>query len=173
MQPYAIAARAFTLTQLCWPHLLMLAEHRELDIHPATKLLNKTNSWLRGELKSEANLQRFFDDFADWREQLEQHDSLADDIADLTLSSLFCAAEACLGGASEEDWQLLQQWLQQLQQTSPLEGEPLHAYWNELMSEQDELLGEEPQKPLAKAYFHWLAQQPATPFGAALHEADD
>ncbi|ASP39748.1 hypothetical protein CHH28_14175 [Bacterioplanes sanyensis] len=167
---YTIAAQAFSIAWLCQPHLHMLAEHRQLDIQPYTKLLNKTQSWLQGELKSGTNLQRFFEAFADWREQLTFEDTLADSIADLSNAALFCATEACLAEANEEEWQLLCQFLQQLQHTEGLDGSGLEQYWQELTQELLATLPEQVQRPLPKDFFLTLRQQPITPFGVDLQD---
>lgn len=168
---YAIAAQAYALAWLNTPHLNMLAEHRQLDTSPYAKLLRKTESWLAGELKSEANLQRFFEQFADWREQLELQDSLTDAIVDLCNAALFTATEACLAEANEEEWQLVTGYLQQLQQTPGLDSEGLQQYWQDVSHELLQTLGDKVQHPLPKAFFMCLRQQPVTTFGIDLQDS--
>lgn len=162
------AAFATSICHINAPHIRLMAEQYSIDVVPHEQLRSKVVSWLRGELKSEANLRRFFDDFAEWREQLIDDGSLAYACFELTNAALYSAAESLLDQHEGDDETLLIGTIADLhQQIDELggDGDGLRQYWRAIQSEEQTQRAHIKQRPLPRAYFQWLAEHDVSLFG--------
>jgi len=108
------SAYCAALTQLNINHIILFSELNEQNPKPAQKLLNKVWSFLEGELKSLDNLERFFNEFDQWQNQLlKELDSFGAMAAQQACQSLYSAAYALLD-ESANDCELVYKSLQQL-----------------------------------------------------------
>lgn len=164
------AAFAAAICVINAPHLHLVGEQQSIDPQPHEQLRHKMLAWLRGELKSEANFRRFFDAFADWREQLQSDHSLAYDCLELTNAALYSACEILLDQHDGDDQALLLGAIANIHQDiDDLGGdaEGLREYWNAIQQEWLALCLQIKQRPLPKAYFQWLAEHDVSLFGVA------
>ena len=148
-------------------HVIFWGEHNNIDITPFQKLVRKTLSFLSGELKSESNLQRFYVEFQDWRETLEEDDSLAWRITELCFASLSSAVD-CLFDPECDDLSLIENTLFGLYEEMDelgADSEPLKEYWSALKNEWQEQLNGKTQRPLPQLFFRTLNESDASLFG--------
>src|SRR5690606_5403143 len=75
------------------PHVSFWAETQHSSAEPYQKLQTKLLAWLRGELKSEANLLRFHEAFCEWRDAQPEDDSLAWRLLQFCCAALHSACE--------------------------------------------------------------------------------
>src|SRR5690606_3240140 len=75
------------------PHVSFWCETQHNSAEPYQKLQTKLLAWLRGELKSEANLLRFHEAFCDWRDAQPEDDSLAWRLLQFCCAALHSACE--------------------------------------------------------------------------------
>ncbi|MFY9180264.1 MAG: hypothetical protein WAO12_10890 [Venatoribacter sp.] len=163
------SALCAALANINLPHLEFWQEAQQVDCLPYHKLLIKVLSFLRGELKSEANLLRFHDDFVTWRDGLDEADNLAFRIVD------FC--NACLHSALEtlfdpecDDMALIEGSLASLWDEMEALGSStndLRQYWQDIKTEVLGAVGFKSQRPVAKAYFLALKEADVSLFGLA------
>ena len=148
-------------------HIQLWCEHNEQDFSPFTKLNNKVLSYLRGELKSLPNLERFHEAFAQWREELAKDDALAYQIAELTCSCLYSAAESILDPECDDVELILQDVdaiyhsMESLTDSVP----DLQAYKADILQGLTDILSEAKQAPLSKDYFGFLKECDTSLFG--------
>lgn len=78
-------------------HAFLYSEIQEQDPKPYTKLLSKTWAFLLGDLKSIDNLERFFNEFDQWQNNLlENQDSFGAEAAQQACQSLYSASYGLL-----------------------------------------------------------------------------
>ena len=167
--PARRSAFSLMIATLNTPHILLWCDGQQLDSTPFLKLRQKLQAYLRGELKSESNLLRFFDAFCDWKDDQPEEDSLNYRIVQLTQSALYSATEA-LFDPECDDAELLTGAVAELyDEMDALGGETsdLRHYWQSLSSELDSLLSDTASRPLPAAYFRWLSEADASLFGLA------
>ncbi len=109
-------------------HIALFCEMQEQESTPYTKCLSKTWAFLEGELKSIDNLERFFNEFDQWQnELLDNQDSFGAEAAQQTCQSLYSASYGLLDETAN-DCQLVQ-----------LSNQQLLAEFAEMGNESDEL----------------------------------
>lgn len=166
--PLQHAAFAATICVINAPHLDLVSEQHSIDVQPHEQLRNKMLAWLRGELKSEANFRRFFDAFAEWREQLDEQDSLAFQCFELANLALYSACEILLDQHDGDDQTLLMGAIDDIHQQIELlggDGAGLRQYWQAIQSEWQSLSEQIKQRPLPKSFFQWLNEHDVSLFG--------
>ncbi|MBE0483403.1 MAG: hypothetical protein IBX52_07860 [Bacterioplanes sp.] len=166
--PLQHAAFAAAICVINAPHVHLLTEQQQIDNQPHEQLRSKMLSWLRGELKSEANFRRFFDEFAHWREQLIDDDSLAYACFELTNAALYSACESLLDQHDGDDRTLLLGAIDDIhRQIESLggDGDGLRHYWQAIQDEWHLLCAQIKQRPLPKTYFQWLGEHDVSLFG--------
>lgn len=169
MSPIQRSALCAALAAINKNHIEFWAEHQQTSIAPYTKLLSKVLSFLRGELKSQANLLRFHDEFYDWREQQTEDDSLAYRIFELSNAALHSAVES-LFDPECNDIELLQASLNQCwEEMTELGAETadLRNYWSDIRQEILNTVTEKRQLPLPKEYFTVIKEADVSLFGMA------
>lgn len=128
------SAYCAALTQLNINHIILFSDLNEQNPKPALKLLTKVWSFLEGELKSLDNLERFFNEFDQWQNQLLTNlDSFGAMAAQQACQSLYSAAYALLD-ESANDCDLVYKSLQQLLE----EMKEMGAETEELIQQQQE-----------------------------------
>lgn len=163
------SALCAALAQINAPHVQFWQEHQNIDCAPYVKFLSKHLSFLRGELKSEANLLRFHDEFMTWRETLTEADNLAFRILELCNACLHSALES-LFDPDCDDMALILGSLTALWDEMDALGhdtQDLRHYWQELQAEILEQVSAKAQRPLAKDYFLLLKNADVSLFGLA------
>ena len=149
------------------PHVRFWCGTQNSSDEPYQKCQTKLLSWLRGELKSEANLLRFHDDFCTWRDAQPEADSLAWRLLQLCCAALHSACET-LFDPECDDIDLLLGSMEALwaeMEELGAETSDLRQYWHSL---QEELLGivkDNTRLPLPKAWFQWLQEADVSLFG--------
>lgn len=164
LQRSALCAALAKINQV---HIDFWAQHQQIDPAPFHKLLQKTLAFLQGELKSEANLLRFHDEFYQWREALNEDDSLAFRIVELANAALHSALES-LFDPECDDIELLAGSLNALWDEMEELGGPtqeLRQYWQDIEKEIQVLVTEKSQRPLPKSYFSLLKEADVSLFG--------
>ena len=161
------AFQAFFIAYINRHHIRLEAEATGFDTQPFNKLLSKTELWLKAELKSADNFLRFFEAYADWRDEVHAGDTLSGNIFELTCSALYVAADLLLHGDNDDMPVLLNMVdeLHSLMTELGGDGEGLSQYWQSL---QQELTGHQSQihaRPLPMNVFKWLQQQEVSLFG--------
>ena len=157
---------ALSLATINQPHIALLKE-QGVDVAPYQKLLQKQRSYLSGELKSEANLLRFFEQFSEWRQAQPLDANLNDRIADLCCASLYGSVEM-MHDSECDDIELLYGYVDQLfAEIDELggESETLAQYFEDIKSELSEHLNNVSQRPVKKEFFKWLDEQDISLFG--------
>lgn len=162
-------AFAAAIANINSPHVQFWGEIHNTDIEPFSKLLTKALSFVRGELKSEANLLRFHDEFCTWREAQQEDDSLAYRILELCAAALHSTCES-LFDKECDDTELLQGsvdsiWAEMEELGS--ETQDLRLYWQDIQGELNEIIGDNSQIPFPKAYFQLLKETDVSLFGLA------
>lgn len=166
MTPIQRSLTAFALASINQPHMVMLGE-QGVDISPYQKLLQKQKSFLSGELKSEANLLRFFEQFSEWRQQQQLDSNLNERIADLCCAALYSSIEM-LHDSECDDIALLNGFVAQLyDEMDELGGDsqPLRQYFADLQEELSNHIKLVTQRPVKKELFIWLSEQDTSLFG--------
>lgn len=167
MSPIQRSALCATIAAVNAPHIRFWAEHTQSDTSAYTKLLTKILSFLRGELKSQANLLRFHDEFYAWREQQAEEDSLAYRVLELSNAALHSAVES-LFDPECNDLELLQASLSQCwDEMTELGAETndLRAYWADVKEEVLNNVTDKRQLPLPKEYFALIKEADVSLFG--------
>ncbi len=167
--PARRSAFSLMIATLNTPHILLWCDGQQLNSTPFLKLRQKLQAYLRGELKSESNLLRFFDAFCEWKDSQPEEDSLNYRIAQLTMAALYSATET-LFDPECDDMELLTGSVAELyDEMDALGGETtaLRDYWQSLSSELDSLLSDNASRPLPAAYFRWLSEADVSLFGLA------
>lgn len=78
------------------PHVDFWSGEFTVNVQAFTKLSAKLESYLIGDLKSFNNLQRFYEEFFNWKEELAEHDCLAQRIVDLCFSTMCVAIDSLI-----------------------------------------------------------------------------
>lgn len=167
MTPIQRSALCAAIAATNIPHIEFWAQHAQVDATAYNKLLSKVLSYLRGELKSQANLMRFHDEFSTWREQQTGEDSLAYRILELGSGALYSAVES-LFDPECNDLELLEGVLDDCwQEMAELGGEvsDLRQYWAALKADILSEVSERRQLPLPKSYFTLLKDADVSLFG--------
>lgn len=167
MTPIQLSALCAAIASINSPHVEFWGEHAQIDIAPYNKLLTKVLSFLRGELKSQANLARFHDEFYAWRELQVEEDSLAYRILEVSNAALYSAVESLfdsecndlelLEGALESGWDEMVEL--------GAEVTDLRSYWSEIRAEVLTQVTERRQLPLPKEYFTLIKEADVSLFG--------
>lgn len=166
MNPVQCSLIGLAIASINHPHMELLAQ-QGLDIEDYQKLLQKQRSYLSGELKSEANLLRFFAAFSDWRQQQDFNDTLNDQIADLCCAALYSSIEM-LHDPECDDTELLFGYLSQIHDVMSemgAETDSLRTYTQEFRTELHAQIDNLSQRPVNKAFFSWLRSFDASLFG--------
>ena len=161
------AAYCAALTTINQPHIVFWCQHQHLDHEPFSKLLSKVQSYLRGELKSLSNLERFHEVFAEWRETLPADDSLGYEIAELCCASLYSAAETLLDDECD-DIELIDGNIAAIY--ASMEGlttdvDELQRYGRDIQQGLRDVLHDVSQRPVAKDYFLFVKECDISLFG--------
>lgn len=167
MTPIQRSALCTALAAINAPHVEFWGEHTQVDTAPYNKLLTKILSFLRGELKSQANLLRFHDEFYAWREQQTEDDSLAYRILELCNAALHSAVES-LFDPECDDLDLLEGTLNNCwDEMAELGGEvsDLRNYWSEVKNEILASVSAKRQIPLPKEFFAVIKDADVSLFG--------
>jgi uncharacterized protein YjaG (DUF416 family) len=124
-------------------HVYLFSDISDKEATTFDKLLSKTWAFLQGELKSIDNLERFFNEFDQWQnELLEGQDSFGAEAAQQTCQSLYSASYALLDETAN-DCDLV-----------VLSNQQLLAEFAELGNESEELIDR--QKSFEQAIFDLL-----------------
>ena len=84
-------------------HVYLFSDISNQEPKPFDKLLSKTWAFLQGELKSIDNLERFFNEFDQWQnELLGDHDSFGAEAAQQVCQSLYSATYALLDESAND-----------------------------------------------------------------------
>ena len=148
-------------------HLTFWCEHQNYQDQPFVKLINKLDAYLKGELKSLANLERFHAAFAEWRNDFPEDDNLAYRIAELVCSALYSGVEAILDPECD-DIPLLNGNIQDLyQEMASLSDhtDDMRQYWSDIQSALTDVLAEQQSTPVNRDYFDLLKQIDTSQFG--------
>ena len=148
-------------------HLEFWCERNEYPAAPFIKLSNKLDAYLKGELKSLANLERFHAAFADWRNDLPEDDNLAYRIAELVCSALYSGVEAILDPECDDTVLLsanIEDLYQELASLSDHSNE-MQEYWLEIQQALNETLADSKSTPVSREYFDMLKQVDTSLFG--------
>lgn len=167
MTPIQRSALCTAIAAINLPHIEFWAEHTQAETVPYTKLLTKVLSYLRGELKSQANLLRFHDEFYAWREQQTEEDSLAYRILELCNAAIYSSVES-LFDPECNDIELLEGTLEScwIEMTElGAETSDLRNYWAELRAEILSYVSDKRQIPLPKEYFALIKDADVSLFG--------
>ncbi|MEN9464683.1 MAG: hypothetical protein RL217_864 [Pseudomonadota bacterium] len=161
------SALCAALAQINSPHVQFWQEHQNIDCAPYFKFLSKHLSFLRGELKSEANLLRFHEDFMNWRENLAEADNLAFRILELCNACLHSALESLFDPDCDDMALILGSLTALWDEMDELghNSQELRLYWQELEAEILAQVGQKAQRPLAKDYFLLLKDADVSLFG--------
>lgn len=154
------SALSAALASINSAHIQFWQDTQEVDCAPYFKLLGKVLNFLRGELKSEANLTRFHDEFYQWREALVAQDNLAFRLVELCNAALHCAVES-LFDPECNDLLLLQGSLENCWEEYDelgADSTELKNYWQEIQQEIFTLVNEQSAIPLPKEYFLLLKE---------------
>ena len=149
------------------PHVSFWSETQHNSAEPYQKLQTKLLAWLRGELKSEANLLRFHEAFCDWRDAQPEDDSLAWRLLQFCCAALHSACET-LFDPECDDTELLLGSLEALwAEMNELGAETgdLRQYWHSLQQELPDLIKDNTRLPFPKAWFAWLQEADVSLFG--------
>ncbi|MCD8524170.1 MAG: hypothetical protein LRY72_18205 [Saccharospirillaceae bacterium] len=167
--PIQRASLCAAVASINLPHISFWCEQQGCDPEPYRKLLSKVLSFLRGELKSEANLLRFHESFSEWRLAQDEEDSLSYRILEASCAALYSATET-LFDAECDDIDLLCQSLAAIYDEMDelgAETADLREYWQSLQSEWRDMITESSRIPLPKAFFMWLKEADVSLFGLA------
>ena len=167
LSPVAQSCWCFALINSCQPHIRLQQDENQADFGPWNKVLSKLNAFLSGELKSESNLQRFYDAFCDWRDQQKSEDSFNQMITDVCMATTDAAITLLFDGECD-DVRLLPGSMTELYEQLEALGGPaveLEAYWNELNTEWVSLLQGVKQRPVSRDILRQLCDVSVSPFG--------
>lgn len=161
------SALCAALAQINLAHVHFWQDSQGGKTEPFEKLLTKVLSFLRGELKSEANLLRVHDEFYAWREQLEPADNLAYRILELCNAALHSAVESLFDPGCDDTELLLGSLNDCWDELAELGGdtEEFKGYWQELQQSLNAIVNENSKIPLAKDYFQLLKEADVSLFG--------
>lgn len=166
--PIARSAFCTMIAHINAPHLT-LAQSEGMNAAPYFKLLQKQTAWLKGELKSQSNLERFYAEFAEWRQSEVLSDDagdLGDQVVDLACHSLYLALEQLLDTECD-DTDILLHYVESLYDQLDEAGQdtrPMRAYWSDIQAEfapYQNLTS----RPVPKQFFNWLSELNASLFG--------
>lgn len=172
MTPEHAASRSaycLLLARINLPHIHMWQDDQQLDVSPYTKLLNKQTAFLKGELTSRANLERFFAQFSEWRSELTESDTLGWQIADLCNAALYASTE-CIFDDACDDIELLNQYVTDIYaQMTELGAETaeLKHYFASIQTEFQSQFSSLRHIPVSKDFFVWMAEMDVSLFGVA------
>lgn len=164
IQRSALSAALASINQA---HVQFWQDSQKIDCAPYVKLLSKVLSFLRGELKSEANLLRFHDEFYQWREALEPADNLAYRILELCNAALHSAIENLFDTECDDTELLLGSLNDCWEEMAELgaDTQDLKDYWQEIQAELNAIVSANSKIPLAKDYFALLKDLDTSLFG--------
>ena len=167
MTQYQRIGLALSLAHLNQPHTFFWQESQQVDTAPYHKLLSKTLNFVRGELKSEANLLRFHDEFYQWREQLLPQDNLAYRLVELNNAALHSAVESLFDPECDDIDLLLGSLQERWDEYSALgaETDALLSYWQDIQHELNDILPSTCKLPFPKTYFALLKDTNVSLFG--------
>jgi hypothetical protein len=167
LSPIGRSAWCYAVSVCCRPHLELQADEDGFDLAPLNKLVSKLGNYLNGELKSHSNLERFFNEFIESRDQYELSDSLNGRISELAFSAITGAFDA-LNDDECDDTDLISASLNDLfDELDELGGEsaPLRAYWQELDQEWKAALASTKQRPIARDIMKSITETDVSMFG--------
>ena len=156
----------YLLVESCMPHLQLQSEEIQTDFSPWYKLLTKLRAYLTGELKSDANLMRFHEDFYQWHETLAMGDSLNSDIIQICASATNSAIDS-LFDPECNDIELITKAVESIYEEIDAMGgsaKELKAYWQELNSEFWQEVRNIKQRPISTELLTNLKAE-VSPFG--------
>lgn len=165
--PIQRSALAAALASINQAHLQFWQESQGIDCAPYFKLLSKVLNFLRGELKSENNLMRFYDEFYQWRDTLMAQDNLAYRIVELCNSALYSSVESLFDPECDDSELLLGSLADCWAEMAELGAETheMQNYWQELQQQLQTLVTSQSRIPLSKAYFTFLQEADVSLFG--------
>ncbi len=166
MNPVQRSLTSLSIAAINLPHIAMWAEQGQ-DVSPFLKLLQKQKAFLTGELKSEANLLRFFEDFSTWRQNIDYDDSLSRQICELSCAALYSSVES-LQDPECDDTLLLTGFIDQIYNDMDdmgAETGDLKGYWIDIQSELKTNLKPIKQRPVNRDFFKWLTSHDVSLFG--------
>jgi len=155
------------LIDCCSPHVLLESDERKQEFGHWQKAVSKLRAFLAGELKSDANLERFYQAFSDWEATYETSDSLNGRITALVFSATHTAV-AALFDEDSDDTQLIRGNIDELhQELGELGGDMqgLSQYWQELDAEWSQKLRDIQQRPVAAATLKEVLSTDVSIFG--------
>lgn len=167
LSPIGRSAWCYAVSLCCRPHLDLQADEDQFDLATWNKLMSKLGNFLNGELKSQSNLERFFNEFTDWREGYESSDSLNGRITEFAFSAVIGAFDA-LNDDECDDSDLLRSTLNDLyDELDELggESESLRQYWAELDQEWSDALSSIKQRPIARGTMKSITDTEVSMFG--------
>jgi hypothetical protein len=166
--PAARSAFCLMVAAINLPHILMDKDNG-IETEPFEKLLTKQSAWLRGELKSQANLERFYEAFEEWRQARSEEDTLAWRISGLCCAALYSSIESLLDPECD-DIKLICNYVDDLYDEMASLGadvDDLRQYWQEIQSEFNTEFSRTQHLPLSKRYFQWLGEMDTSLFGVS------
>jgi|TARA_B100000676_G_scaffold305703_1_gene360440 hypothetical protein len=167
LSPIARSAWCLALIDSCIPHLTLEESETASNFDHWKKAISKLRAFISGELKSESNLERFYNAFSDWEATFENTDSLNGRISALVFSATHTAF-AALFDEDSDDTSLIRGNINDLHQELEAlggDGEGLADYWKELDSEWTSALSNVKQRPISGAILRSLADVDTSPFG--------
>ncbi|MAD46754.1 MAG: hypothetical protein CMI02_03705 [Oceanospirillaceae bacterium] len=167
--PARRAAYSFLIARVNAPHIQLAEASGRDDMSALTKLMQKADAYLKGELKSEANLQRFHEAFCQWREQQPAATNLNDSIIELINSALYATVEMLFDGECD-DTPLLTGAVNELyadMEAAGTDTQEMIRYFNSLSEACDTVVSDNASRPLPAAYFDLLQEADASLFGLA------
>lgn len=167
LSPVAQSCWCYALVNSCLPHIRLQSEESGDNYAHWYKLLNKLNAFLTGELKSESNLQRFYEAFAEWRDSFASEDSLNQQITELCLAATDTAVTLLIDAECDEAHLIPSSMTELYEEIEALGGpaNELQSYWNELMGEWLECLTTVKQRPVSRSVMKNLCDVSVSPFG--------
>lgn len=169
LSPIARSTWCLAVVDACLPHLDLEETESGGDFKHWRKALSKLHAFLIGDLKSESNLERFYNAFSDWEANYETSDSLNGRITALVFSSTHTAF-AALFDEDSDDSALIRGNINDLYaelDTLGGDAEGLQAYWQALDTEWCEALKTVRQRPISSATMKLLQDTDISPFGLA------
>ena len=137
LSPIARSTWCLALADSCTPHLALEESETGASFEHWKKATSKLRAFICGDLKSESNLERFYNAFSDWEATFENTDSLNGRIAALVFSATHTAF-AALFDEDSDDTALIRGNINELHQELDAlggDGAGLASYWRDLDNE--------------------------------------
>ena len=167
LSPIARSTWCLALADSCAPHLALEESETGASFEHWKKATSKLRAFICGDLKSESNLERFYNAFSDWEATFENTDSLNGRIAALVFSATHTAF-AALFDEDSDDTALIRGNINELHQELDAlggDGEGLASYWRDLDNEWTATLANVKQRPVSATVLRTLADTEISPFG--------